>query len=189
MNNHVLKLRQIAVNQINASLKLTEELAKIEEDNKVGKVAPAEYVNRKNIISLAITEPKEALRAIKDIQDNYHKEVDDWEMPSGAKVHDDIKVLSGLIPLNQTDLERLEDKHFDNPTMVKAITKYAVDNNVGFVSKAITGAQKKAAFDHMVAYANGAITHSDGAQAAIMKDDENFTKIYQAVIDGKPIYQ
>jgi len=124
------------------------------------------------------------LNKVHSERDSYYAAVDAWEAPAGDKVHDDIKVLSGLVPLSLKDIESLGEKHKDNPVMTKAILKYAKDNGLDYYSIAPTGDTKRQAMEDFCRYAESAIDDSTSLYSAMMADDNHFDKICDSALNS-----
>lgn len=164
VNAHMAKMTDWneQLHQLNIQLRNGDITAKVHQQK-------ADEINRQ--IAAAQEPTRQAIEASRRA---YHSAVDEWETPSAEKMVDDLKLLSGGIPLGVKDLEALEAKHRNNPLMLKALVKYADDNKVKYYSVAPLGDAKRQKFDELANMAMTAINNPSGLQAAYIQDDKHF---------------
>jgi len=140
-----------------------------------------------------------AIEEVNAEKDRYFKAVTVWETPCAERIVPDMQLLSGVVLLTKAELIGLAEKHRANPIMIRALKKYATENQIvdttGNVDAHVDhhisalfpdGDAKRKAFDTVVQYAHGAI--SQDWYAPTVLDDGNFAKIYNAnALDGAPL--
>lgn len=183
-NKHVANIRKITADYKRENKVQKEKLKAFERWNDSGDISPNDYKQEKEDLYASIEQTSFRFhQSLDDEKKAYHDAVDQWALPTGDKVHEDIKVLTGAIPLGLKDLEELKAKHSNNPVMISAIQKYAKDNSIKFFSKSPTPEMKKSAFDVIYNYGKSSIDSPDSPQMEILQDDNHFIKVYDIVLN------
>lgn len=111
-----------------------------------------------------------------------------WIAPDGSKVDSaDLAVLNPTFITRVADLQHLADKHSANPTMAKAIRKYAEEK--GFNVRTLDVDAPLKAMNTLKMFAQKALNNFDGYSAACLANDKFCQRLIDlaAVMDGKVV--
>lgn len=109
-----------------------------------------------------------------------------WIAPDGSKIDEsDLKVLNPTFITSVTDLQHLADKHNANPTMAKAIRKYAKEKCFNVRTLDVEAPLK--AMNTLKLFAQKALKDPNGYSAACLANDKFCQRLIDlaAVMDGK----
>lgn len=109
-----------------------------------------------------------------------------WIAPDGSKIDEsDLKVLNPTFITSVTDLQHLADKHNANPTMAKAIRKYAEEKCFNVRTLDVEAPLK--AMNTLKLFAQKALKDPNGYSAACLANDKFCQRLVDlaAVMDGK----
>lgn len=109
-----------------------------------------------------------------------------WIAPDGSKIDEaDLKVLNPTFITSTADLQHLADKHNANPTMAKAIRKYAEEK--GFNVRTLDVDAPLKAMNTLRLFAQKALNDFNGYSANCLANDKFCQRLIDlaAVMDGK----
>lgn len=109
-----------------------------------------------------------------------------WIAPDGSKIDEaDLKVLNPTFITSAADLQHLADKHNANPTMSKAIRKYAEEKCFNVRTLDVEAPLK--AMNTLKLFAQKALNDPNGYSAACLVNDKFCQRLIDlaAVMDGK----
>ena len=109
-----------------------------------------------------------------------------WIAPDGSKIDEaDLKVLNPTFITSTADLQHLADKHNANPTMAKAIRKYAEEK--GFNVRTLDVDAPLKAMNTLKMFAQKALNDFNGYSANCLANDKFCQRLIDlaAVMDGK----
>lgn len=109
-----------------------------------------------------------------------------WIAPDGSKIDEaDLKVLNPTFITSVTDLQHLADKYNANPTMSKAIRKYAEEKCFNVRTLDVEAPLK--AMNTLKLFAQKALKDPNGYSAACLANDKFCQRLVDlaAVMDGK----
>lgn len=109
-----------------------------------------------------------------------------WIVPDGSKIDEaDLKVLNPTFITSAADLQHLADKHNANPTMAKAIRKYAEEKCFNVRTLDVEAPLK--AMNTLKLFAQKALNDPNGYSAACLANDKFCQRLIDlaAVMDGK----
>lgn len=109
-----------------------------------------------------------------------------WIVPDGSKIDEaDLKVLNPTFITSAADLQHIADRHNANPTMAKAIRKYAAEK--GFNIRILDVDAPLKAMNTLRLFAQRALNNPNGYSANCLKNDGFCQKLIDlaAVMDGK----
>ncbi len=109
-----------------------------------------------------------------------------WIAPDGSKIDEaDLKVLNPTFITSAADLQHLADKHNANPTMAKAIRKYAEEKCFNVRTLDVEAPLK--AMNTLKMFAQKALNDFGGYSAACLANDKFCQRLIDlaAVMDGK----
>ena len=109
-----------------------------------------------------------------------------WIAPDGSKIDEaDLKVLNPTFITSTADLQHLADKHSANPTMAKAIRKYAEEK--GFNVRTLDVDAPLKAMNTLRLFAQKALNDFNGYSANCLANDKFCQRLIDlaAVMDGK----
>ena len=109
-----------------------------------------------------------------------------WIAPDGSKIDEaDLKVLNPTFITSTADLQHLADKHNANPTMAKAIRKYAEEK--GFNVRTLDVDAPLKAMNTLRLFAQKALNDFNGYSATCLANDKFCQRLIDlaAVMDGK----
>lgn len=109
-----------------------------------------------------------------------------WLAPDGSKIDEaDLKVLNPTFITSAADLQHLADKHNANPTMAKAIRKYAEEKCFNVRTLDVEAPLK--AMNTLKMFAQKALNDFGGYSAACLANDKFCQRLIDlaAVMDGK----
>lgn len=109
-----------------------------------------------------------------------------WIAPDGYKIDEaDLKVLNPTFITSAADLQHLADKHNANPTMAKAIRKYAEEKCFNVRTLDVEAPLK--AMNTLKMFAQKALNDFGGYSAACLANDKFCQRLIDlaAVMDGK----
>ena len=109
-----------------------------------------------------------------------------WLAPDGSKIDEaDLKVLNPTFITSAADLQHLADKHNANPTMAKAIRKYAEEK--GFNVRTLDVDAPLKAMNTLRLFAQKALNDFNGYSANCLANDKFCQRLIDlaAVMDGK----
>ena len=109
-----------------------------------------------------------------------------WIAPDGSKIDEaDLKVLNPTFITSTGDLQHLADKHNANPTMAKAIRKYAEEK--GFNVRTLDVDAPLKAMNTLRLFAQKALNDFNGYSATCLANDKFCQRLIDlaAVMDGK----
>lgn len=155
------------------SIKTLHEMDGSIETLKANKTYSPEYLDQ--LVRAARDERGEAMRSacseIDDLTDSYIESILDIDVPAGADLTDDAKLLSGGFKLSPHDLQVIFDRNAGNRTMMRMIIKYAADHDIIINRILYTAKEKREA---AIGFANQAKAALNGGYYAELFSDDAY---------------
>jgi len=155
-NPYVKKIVALVAAHIKSGSERKEATAKLNVEYESLDSSP----NRKNEISAELSALKvqgtnaatKHASDINGISDEYAATVNAWGALKSADLSDDVALLSGAIMLTVEDLTALEQRHWDNNTVMRCIGDYAKKNNISWTRRSPTPERKVTAMNEIAKY-------------------------------------
>lgn len=187
-NNYIKNMRSRAIKTINENIQLEGEKLKLEQlakEQKITRLVANEKI--KEINDQMNVSIDETIKGINELCQSYIEKIDIWNMPSGDKVHEDIKLLQGGYPMSKEELQTLGLKHKDNQVMQKIFKKYSEENDF-YYTTSVTAEDKYRSIKVIADAVNAAIKNPGGYSGVILLNDthwDNYLDNYNVALgDG-----